>query len=311
MAERRASLMDPRIEQLMGKVDSKFTLVTLSSMRAREINDYYNQLGEGLGRIVPPQVTSVSAEAALDRDGRDRGLQDHVRAHRSRSRRRRRPATSWSRSLPTTPRATHRPERARSPYGDQSSGGARRRRRHRGVQGGRRLPPARRRRRVRHAGAHRRTRCGSWARSRSRRWRRNRPARRCSAAPEPIPHTHLGQHADLVIVAPATAKLLGKYAAGISDDLLTATLLATRAPVLVCPAMHTEMWEHAGGADNLATLRPPRCARASTPSRGASRAATSVRAGSPIPARIVARALEVARRGRPAPAPSCRAGGCS
>ena len=60
MAERRASLMDPRIEQLMSKVDSKFTLVTLSSMRAREINDYYNQLGEGLGRIVPPQVTSVS-----------------------------------------------------------------------------------------------------------------------------------------------------------------------------------------------------------------------------------------------------------
>jgi DNA-directed RNA polymerase subunit omega len=60
MAERRASLMDPRIEQLMGKVDSKFTLVTLSSKRAREINDYYNQLGEGLGRIVPPQVTSVS-----------------------------------------------------------------------------------------------------------------------------------------------------------------------------------------------------------------------------------------------------------
>jgi DNA-directed RNA polymerase subunit omega len=60
MADRRASLMDPRLEQLMGRVDSKFTLVTLSSMRAREINDYYNQLGEGLGRIVPPQVTSVS-----------------------------------------------------------------------------------------------------------------------------------------------------------------------------------------------------------------------------------------------------------
>lgn len=60
MAERRASLMDPRIELLMGRVDSKFTLVTLAAMRAREINDYYNQLGEGLGRIVPPQVTSVS-----------------------------------------------------------------------------------------------------------------------------------------------------------------------------------------------------------------------------------------------------------
>jgi phosphopantothenoylcysteine decarboxylase/phosphopantothenate--cysteine ligase len=73
--------------------------------------------------------------------------------------------------------------------------------------------------------------------------------------PEPIPHTYLGQTADLIVVAPATAKLLGKYAAGISDDLLTATLLATRAPVLVCPAMHTEMWEHPAVQENLSTLR--------------------------------------------------------
>jgi len=72
---------------------------------------------------------------------------------------------------------------------------------------------------------------------------------------EPIPHTRLGQTADLVVIAPATAKLLGKYAAGISDDLLTATLLATRAPVLVAPAMHSEMWEHAAVQENLATLR--------------------------------------------------------
>ena len=60
MAERRPSLMEPRIEKLMATVDSKFTLVTLAAMRARELNDYYNQLGEGLGKIVPPQVTSVS-----------------------------------------------------------------------------------------------------------------------------------------------------------------------------------------------------------------------------------------------------------
>jgi phosphopantothenoylcysteine decarboxylase/phosphopantothenate--cysteine ligase len=73
--------------------------------------------------------------------------------------------------------------------------------------------------------------------------------------PEPIPHTTLGQHAELIVVAPATARLLGAYAAGISDDLLTGTLLATRAPVLVCPAMHTEMWEHPAVAENLATLR--------------------------------------------------------
>jgi phosphopantothenoylcysteine decarboxylase/phosphopantothenate--cysteine ligase len=73
--------------------------------------------------------------------------------------------------------------------------------------------------------------------------------------PEPIPHTRLGQNADLVIVAPATARVIGAYTAGISSDLLTATLLATRAPVLLCPAMHTEMWEHPAVMDNIATLR--------------------------------------------------------
>jgi phosphopantothenoylcysteine decarboxylase/phosphopantothenate--cysteine ligase len=72
---------------------------------------------------------------------------------------------------------------------------------------------------------------------------------------DPIPHTRLGQRADLVLVVPATARVLGAYAAGISSDLLTATLLATRAPVVVCPAMHTEMWEHPAVQDNLATLR--------------------------------------------------------
>jgi phosphopantothenoylcysteine decarboxylase/phosphopantothenate--cysteine ligase len=72
---------------------------------------------------------------------------------------------------------------------------------------------------------------------------------------DPIPHTRLGQSADVVLVAPATATLLAKYAAGIADDLLTATLLATRAPVLVCPAMHTEMWEHPATVANVATLR--------------------------------------------------------
>lgn len=74
-------------------------------------------------------------------------------------------------------------------------------------------------------------------------------------APEPIPHTRLGQGADVVVVAPATARFIGAYAHGISDDLLTATVLATRAPVVVCPAMHTEMWEHPALQDNLAVLR--------------------------------------------------------
>ena len=72
--------------------------------------------------------------------------------------------------------------------------------------------------------------------------------------PDPIPHTHLGQSADLVVVAPATARVIGAYAAGISSDLLTATLLATEAPVVVAPAMHTEMWDHPAVQDNIATL---------------------------------------------------------
>ena len=74
-------------------------------------------------------------------------------------------------------------------------------------------------------------------------------------AENPIPHTRLGQSADVIVVAPATAKLIGLYAAGISNDLLTATLLATRAPVVLCPAMHTEMWEHPAVQENIATLR--------------------------------------------------------
>ncbi len=74
-------------------------------------------------------------------------------------------------------------------------------------------------------------------------------------AGDPSPHTSLAKSVDLLIVAPATARLIGRYAAGISDDLLTATLLATRAPVMVAPAMHTEMWEHPAVVDNVATLR--------------------------------------------------------
>jgi phosphopantothenoylcysteine decarboxylase/phosphopantothenate--cysteine ligase len=73
---------------------------------------------------------------------------------------------------------------------------------------------------------------------------------------DPIPHTRLGQSADAIVVAPATARVIGSYAAGISSDLLTATLLAVRqgSRVIVAPAMHTEMWEHPAVQDNLATL---------------------------------------------------------
>jgi phosphopantothenoylcysteine decarboxylase/phosphopantothenate--cysteine ligase len=70
-----------------------------------------------------------------------------------------------------------------------------------------------------------------------------------------VPHVRIGQEADLVVVAPATADLLARAVAGRADDLLTATLLTARCPVLFAPAMHTEMWFHPATVDNVATLR--------------------------------------------------------
>ena len=70
-----------------------------------------------------------------------------------------------------------------------------------------------------------------------------------------VPHVKIGQTADLVVVAPATADLLARAANGMADDLLTGTLLTARCPVLMVPAMHTEMWEHPATQANVATLR--------------------------------------------------------
>jgi phosphopantothenoylcysteine decarboxylase/phosphopantothenate--cysteine ligase len=70
-----------------------------------------------------------------------------------------------------------------------------------------------------------------------------------------VPHVRIGQNADLVVVAPATADLLAKAAHGMADDLLTNTLLTARCPVVFAPAMHTEMWEHPATQENVATLR--------------------------------------------------------
>jgi phosphopantothenoylcysteine decarboxylase / phosphopantothenate---cysteine ligase len=70
-----------------------------------------------------------------------------------------------------------------------------------------------------------------------------------------VPHVRLGQEADVVVVAPATADLLARAASGRGDDLLTATLLTARCPVIFAPAMHTEMWQHPATVDNVAALR--------------------------------------------------------
>ncbi len=70
-----------------------------------------------------------------------------------------------------------------------------------------------------------------------------------------VPHVRIGQEADLVLVAPATADLLASAAAGLSADLLSGVLLTARCPVLYAPAMHTEMWQHPATVANVATLR--------------------------------------------------------
>ncbi|MGZ6734786.1 MAG: flavoprotein, partial [Nocardioides sp.] len=70
-----------------------------------------------------------------------------------------------------------------------------------------------------------------------------------------VPHVRIGQQADLVVVAPATANTMARAAHGLADDLLTNVLLTARCPVVFAPAMHTEMWEHPATVDNVATLR--------------------------------------------------------
>ncbi|MGV8977502.1 MAG: bifunctional phosphopantothenoylcysteine decarboxylase/phosphopantothenate--cysteine ligase CoaBC [Cellulomonas sp.] len=103
-------------------------------------------------------------------------------------------------------------------------------------------------------------------------------------------HVELGKTADLVVVAPATADLLSRAATGRADDLLTATLLTARCPVLLAPAMHTEMWEHPATQANVATLRS-RGVHVLEPASGRLTGADTGRGRLPEPADIVAAAL--------------------
>jgi phosphopantothenoylcysteine decarboxylase/phosphopantothenate--cysteine ligase len=113
-----------------------------------------------------------------------------------------------------------------------------------------------------------------------------------------VPHVRLGQHADLVVVAPATADLLAKAATGQADDLLTNTLLTARCPVVYAPAMHTEMWEHPATTDNVATLRR-RGAIVIEPAVGRLTGADTGKGRLPDPAEIFAVARRVLARGVP------------
>jgi phosphopantothenoylcysteine decarboxylase/phosphopantothenate--cysteine ligase len=108
-----------------------------------------------------------------------------------------------------------------------------------------------------------------------------------------VKHVALGQNADLIVVAPASAAFLGRYAAGIADDLLLNTILASKAPVVVVPAMHTEMWLNPATQDNVAALRA-RGVTVLEPDSGRLTGADSGPGRLPEPEAIVALALSVA-----------------
>jgi phosphopantothenoylcysteine decarboxylase/phosphopantothenate--cysteine ligase len=111
-----------------------------------------------------------------------------------------------------------------------------------------------------------------------------------------VQHVRLGQQADLVVIAPATADLLARSVHGRADDLLAATLLTARCPVVMAPAMHTEMWEHPATRANVATLRE-RGVLVLDPAYGRLTGKDTGPGRLPEPAEIFEVAVDVLRRG--------------
>ena len=219
-------ITNPPIDDLLGQVSSKYALVIYAAKRARQINDYYSQLGEGLLEYVGPLVEPGPREKPLSIAMREiqAGLLEHTEGEQYEpDGRAPGAARAWPAASPPTRRASCC---AGSPRPGTPCGCC---------------PPRPR-----------------WSSSAP------PPSRRCPGSPvhtgvfadvPTVPHVRLGQEADLVVVAPATADLLARAAHGRADDLLTATLLTARCPVLLAPAMHTEMWEHPATRDNVALLR--------------------------------------------------------
>ena len=298
MSDRHPTMMEPPVEDLLDKVDSKFTLVSLAAMRGRQINSYFNQLGEGLGTIVPPQVTSVSRKPlsiSLEEIAAGKITYHRIDARRRPSRRR---AVVGGGGRAITD-GDAEPWPAGAIVLGVSGGIAA----YKAVEVCRRLidagadvSP------VHDRGGHpvRRRRSTSAPRPPS------RCARRCGTRPSPSPIRSSGQGADLVIVAPATAR---------ADRRLRRWHL--QRPVDRHPAGHPGAGPglpgHAhrdvgapGRADNLACCAGRGVARRWRPARAAWRAATAAPAGWPNPAEIVA-AAAARLPGRPGPGGSGRA----
>ena len=225
MAQSHDTMMKPGIEGLLDRAESKFSLVTLAARRARNINSYFNQLGDGLGHMVPPQVSStarkplsiafeeISVGKIVKTDAPERPTAEPTRPayRRRRAREHRRPADPPTAAMLAGKRIVLGVTGGIAAY--------------KAVEISRRLVDA---------GAHVVPVMTEGRRALPRRRPR---CRRSPASPSdpavgrpdtPIPHTKLGQSADLVLVAPATARLLAAYRMGLSTDCSPTSLLATR-----------------------------------------------------------------------------------
>ena len=265
MAQEQTTLMDPPIEGLLEKVDSKFTLVALAARRARQVNSYYNSLGEGLGVVVPAPGGLAVGQATVDRlrgggrgeghvlppgsrgTGPGRGGGGGGRAGAARGRARAGASRPICRSRRMAPTSRPFPGSSREGMIAPAQDGASRTGEwpmpsptpgrppmvvlgvsagiaayksvevcRRLVDAGVHVVPVLTERATRFVGRATFDALGS-----------ERAQVGLFDGPDPIPHTRLGQRADLVVVAPATADLLARYAGGFADDLLTATLVAT------------------------------------------------------------------------------------
>ena len=229
-------MIEPKIDDLLAAVDSKYTLVILAAKRAREINSYYSQLGEGRGEFVPPldRVGSLSnkplsialEEIAEGKIGYERTeepstVELRLMAAQARSR----DGGCCSASPAGSPRT-----RRRSSPGSSSTAGA-------DVHGGHDAV------RERFVGA------DTFAA-----FTGNPVHTSLWDSPGEVLHVRLAREADVAVVAPATANVIAKLAHGLADDLLTSTLLEATCPLVLAPAMHTGMWEHPATRGNVATL---------------------------------------------------------
>ena len=229
-------IINPPIDELLDVVDSKYRLVIMAAKRARQINAYYSPARRGPARVRrPARRDARPGEAAVDRAARD---QRNGCSRRSKPRAEPPGAPPWPRVVLGVGAgiAAYKACRAAAPA-------------HRGG------PPRAGRADPRRAALRRRADLGGAVRpaGRDRRLDRRRTRSRTSGS---------GRTPTWSLVAPATADLLARAAAGTGRDLLTATLLTARCPVMYAPAMHTEMWEHpATQAQRGHAARPRRAGR--------------------------------------------------